>query len=197
MTTWAELYRANVAAVTELARHLTDEELETTVPATPAWRVRDVLAHLAGGAADAVSGRMDDAPGPQWTARHVAERNDLPVGELTAELAANQDAIGASTVDNPRPAIVWDIAVHHADLHEALGRGRVPEHLWQPVLENAGASKLGTAGVPDGVEEYELFRALFSRRSRRQMQAWGLALSPEQLDEVCIFGPREDDQPLP
>jgi hypothetical protein len=65
------------------------------------------------------------------------------------------------------------------------------------VLAIAAPMKFGAAGVPADVDEYELFRALFSRRSRTQMQAWGLPLSPEQLDELCFFGPREDDQPLP
>jgi len=29
------------------------------------------------------------------------------------------------------------------------------------------------------------------------MQGWGTGLSAEELDELCIFGPREDDQPVP
>lgn len=196
-TTWDELYRANVTALTALGGDLTDEQLATTVPGTPAWTVHDVFAHLAGGPADAVTDRMDGAPGPGWTARHVSERAGLPVAELTAEMKANQDAIGASTIDNPRPAIVWDITVHHADLHEALGLGRLPEPLWRKVLDTVAPYKFGDGGLPDGVDAYEAFRALFSRRSREQMQAWGLDLSPDQLDELCIFGPREDDQPVP
>jgi len=197
MPTWDELYRANVAAVAELAGGLTDDELASTVPATPAWTVHDVLAHLAGGAADAVTDRMEGAPGPEWTSQHVSERAALPVSDLVAELRTHQDAIGATTIDNPRPAIVWNISVHHADLHEALGLGQLPERFWQPVLASVAPIKFGAAGVPEQVEPYELFRAIFSRRSRRQMQAWGLPLSPEQLDELCIFGPRDDDQPVP
>ena len=197
MTDWGALYRDNVAAVSALAGNLTDEQLATTVPGTPAWTVRDVLAHLAGGAADAVTGRMDGAPGPEWTARHVGERCELPVADLVEELRSHQDAVAESTVDSPRPAIVWDVAVHHADLHEALGLGQLPEGLWAPVLGGVAPMKFGSAGVPEDVDRYELFRAIFSRRSRTQMQAWGLPLSPEQLDELCIFGPREDDQPVP
>jgi len=197
MTDWGVLYRHNVAAVSALAGDLTDEQLGTTVPGTPAWRVHDVLAHLAGGASDAVTGRMDGAPTPEWTSRHVSERQQLPVSDLLAELDTHQDAIVETTVDNPRPAIVWDISVHHADLHEALGLGMLTEGLWAPVLAGVAPMKFGTAGVPEDVDRYELFRAIFSRRSRTQMQAWGLPLSPEQLDELCIFGPREDDQPLP
>jgi uncharacterized protein (TIGR03083 family) len=197
MTDWGTLYREHVSAVSALAGDLTDDQLRATVPASPAWTVHDVLAHLAGGCSDAVTGRMDGAPAPEWTARHVAERAELPVTDLTAELRTHQDAIEATTVDNPRPAIVWDIVVHHADLHEALGLGELPERMWRPVLDGVAPMKFGATAIPDEVEPYELFRALFSRRSRSQMQAWGLPLSPEQLDDLCIFGPREDDQPVP
>lgn len=67
----------------------------------------------------------------------------------------------------------------------------------EPVLTVTAATKPGTAGIPEGVDPDELFRALFSRRSRTRMQAWGLPLSAERLDELCLFGPREDDQPVP
>ncbi|WP_345521590.1 maleylpyruvate isomerase N-terminal domain-containing protein [Nocardioides conyzicola] len=194
---WGDLYRANVAAITRLASDLDDTGLATTVPGSPDWTVRDVLAHLAGGPADALAGRMEGAPGPEWTARHVAERRGRPVEDLIGELTANQDAVAASTLDNPRPAIVWDLAVHHADLHEALGLGVPPTPMWSPVLAAVAPMKFGATQPPSEIEDYELFRALFSRRSRSQMQAWGLPLSPDQLDDLCIFGPREDDQPVP
>lgn len=196
-TDWGALYRDNVAAVSALAGDLSEEQLARTVPGSPAWRVHDVLAHLAGGPADAATGRMEGAPGPEWTARHVSERANLPVSDLVEEMQTHQDAVAASTLDDPRPAIVWDIAVHHADLHEALGLPALAPQFWEPVLATVAPMKFGTAGVPEEVDGYELFRAIFSRRSRAQMQAWGLPLSPDQLDELCIFGPREDDQPVP
>jgi uncharacterized protein (TIGR03083 family) len=197
MADWGDLYRANVAAIARLTTDLDDDALAATVPGSPAWTVRDVLAHLAGGAADSLAGRMEGAPGPEWTARHVAERRGRPVAELTGELQANQDAIAETAVANPRPAIVWDVAVHHADLHEALGLGVPPEEMWSPVLAAVAPMKFGATQLPAEIDEYELFRAIFSRRSRTQMQAWGLPLSPDQLDDLCIFGPREDDQPVP
>ena len=194
MTDWGALYRDHVAALAELAPTLTEEQLATTVPGTPAWTVHDVLAHLAGGASDAVTGRMDGAPSPEWTSRHVNERAHLPVTDLVAELQTLQDTLAESVADNPRPALVWDVAVHHADLHEALGLPRMADRLWLPVAE-ALAARAGP--LADAVPPYELFRASFSRRSRRQMQGWGTDLSAEELDGVCIFGPREDDQPVP
>lgn len=209
---WGRLYRENVAAVAALAAGLTDDQLHTHLPATPAWNVHDVLAHLAGGADDAVTGRMDDAPGPEWTARHVGERAGLPVEVLMGELHDSTEAVAASTVDNPRPALVWNIAVHHADLHEALGLQRLEDRFWAPVLAAVGPWRLadlpasvlcgdqvwGSGGPGVEVEPYELFRAVFSRRSRAQMRVWGApALDDDQLDSLCLFGPREDDQPVP
>jgi uncharacterized protein (TIGR03083 family) len=195
MSDWGALYKKNVADLTALAGDLTDDQLTMLVPATPAWTVHEVYAHLAGGPVDALTGRMDGAPGPEWTSRHVSERAQLPLADLLAELHEHQDAVAESVVDNPRPGLVWNIAVHHADLHEALGRPRLTEPLWQPVLEVV-APGLDPALVK-GVPPYELFRGVFSRRSRSQMEGWGTGLTAEQLDEVCIFGPREDDQPIP
>lgn len=195
MTDWGQLYRDHVDAIAAMAPTLTDAQLATTVPGCPTWTVHDVLAHLAGGASDAVTGRMAGAPAPDWTQNHVDERRDRSVEELITELRELEDPIVESVVDNPRPAFVWNIVVHHADLHEALGLPMLPERLWQPLAEAVALMQpdLAAAGVPP----YELFRGAFSRRSRSQMQAWGTGLSPEALDEACIFGPREDDQPIP
>jgi uncharacterized protein (TIGR03083 family) len=194
MTDWGQLYRDHVEALETLGPTLTDQQLATRVPATPGWTVREVFAHLAGGASDGTSGRMDGAPSPEWTERHVAERRHRAVADNLAELRSNTDAIVEAVAGNPRPAFVWDIAVHHADLHEALGLDRMPERLWAPVAEAVVPQVPELASV---AEPYELFRARFSRRSRRQMQAWGTDLPAERLDEICIFGPREDDQPVP
>ena len=116
MTDWGALYREHVGAVCALATDLTADELAREVPATPAWTVHDLIDHLAGGPSDAVTGRMDGAPGPEWTARHVGERRGLPVPDLVTEMQSHQDPIAEQVADNPRPAIVWDIAVHHAEL---------------------------------------------------------------------------------
>jgi hypothetical protein len=195
VTDWGGLYREHVAELSALAGGLTDEQLSTTVPATPEWTVGLVLCHMAGGARDGLEDRMDGAPGPEWTARHVAERADLPVSEVVDELRGNQDAVAASVEDNQFPAAVFDISVHHADLHEALGKARLGDHLWLPVLD-AMRPRLDLA-LFGHVSDYEIYRGLFSRRSRAQMQAWGTGLSADDLDGMCIFGPREDDQPIP
>lgn len=197
MTDWAELYRANVAAITSLAEGLTDDQLATRVPGTPEWDVREVLAHLAGSPSDALSGRMDGAPGAEWTARHVGERAERSPEELIAEIRGVVDDVVASLDGNDRPALVWNVAVHHADLHEALGKAAPPEPMWQPVVESMKPSLGDAAAAFTGVSDYELFRALFSRRSRSQIAAWGTGVDQETIDAIGIFGPRDDDQPIP
>jgi uncharacterized protein (TIGR03083 family) len=197
MTDWGEVYRANIDAVTALAESLSTEELSTRVPATPDWTVHDVLAHLAGSPADALSGRMDGAPGPEWTQRHVGERAARGTAQLVAELRGSVDDVVASLDGSERPALVWNAAVHHADLHEALGKGAPPDRMWRPVLE-AMASSLGNdAEAMSGVPDYELFRAFFSRRSRAQTAGWDTGLDQGTLDGFSIFGARDDDQPAP
>ena len=72
------------ATVAELA----DDELQALVPATPEWRVRDVLAHVVGLAADLNAQRFpaaDDAGGSAWAAQQVAARRDLAVAAIVAE----------------------------------------------------------------------------------------------------------------
>lgn len=198
MTDWAEVYRANVEAVCALAETLHAEDLSRLVPATPDWTVHDLLAHLAGTPADLLADRMDDAPSPAWTARQVDARAARSPADLVAELQSNVDAVVATLEGNERPALVWDAAVHHADLHEALGKGAPPEQMWRPVLEALAPRMLGESADAVGeVPDYELFRAFFSRRSRTQMLGWGTPLEPAMLDGLCIFGPRDDDRPVP
>lgn len=202
---WAALYRDNVAAVTALAGDLDDERLDRFVPATPAWTVHDVYAHLAGGPADLMTGRMDGAPGPEWTARHVGERHGLALSDLLSEIGAHADPVGAAATD--QPVLAWDIAVHHADLCEALDTGPVDPALWTTVLDAvapvrladlpvtvvAGDRRYGAGGDQVEVAPYELFRTLFSRRSRAQIRAWaGPAPTDEHLDGLGVFGPRPD-----
>ena len=52
MTDWGALYAEHVADLSALAGDLTEDQLATLVPATPAWTVHEVLAHLAGSASD-------------------------------------------------------------------------------------------------------------------------------------------------
>ena len=84
------------------------------------------------------------------------------------------------------------------DAPSAAWTARHVEAMWHPVLDASAPRLVGehTEHVAE-VPAYELFRALFSRRSRGQMSGWGTPLDPATLDGLCMFGPRDDDQPVP
>ena len=75
-TDHAEVYRSVRLRVMDLVCDLPEETLDCVAPATPEWRVRDVVAHLAGGTADIVSGNLDDVASDEWTGAQVNARDD-------------------------------------------------------------------------------------------------------------------------
>ncbi|WP_136520693.1 hypothetical protein [Cellulomonas telluris] len=152
------------------------------MPATPDWDAHDLLAHLAGAAHDAVHGRMDGAPGPAWSARHVGERRGRTAADLADELERCAAALPPQPPDRPTPE--WDLLVHEADLREAWGLDRQPVDAWRPLLVRAaaflaaGADGAGlTVATPTSVwdlgggrrvdvscDDHDLLRLLFGRR---------------------------------
>ncbi|MGE2737443.1 maleylpyruvate isomerase family mycothiol-dependent enzyme [Mycolicibacterium vaccae] len=217
-------YRDARDRVMDVAGALGDHQLRTPVPATPGWTVHLLLAHLVGGAADAAAGRIDGAPGDDWTARHVAERQHTPVEELLAEWR-QAGPIVESQLTGVRftgPNLAADLICHEADLREALGLSPVEREHWNPFLDNMmrvltrrvrpSASllvrdELGNEWECESdqpaltlhAEGYELLRAMFSRRSRAQIRGWQWSAEPPPtvLDSFGVFGFRDDDQPVP
>ncbi|MDT5386953.1 MAG: hypothetical protein QOE04_594 [Mycobacterium sp.] len=218
------IYRKARARVADLAATLSNEQLQAPIPATPRWTAHELLAHLVGCAADAASGRVDGAPGDQWTARHVEERRRHSVGELLVEW----DRVGLaaeSTLTEEQifgPNMAADVICHEADLHEALGLPRVDREHWQPFLEvmmlylrqqlrhgttvlirdDEGHQWICGSGEPTTLlraDGYELLRATHSRRSRRQIVAWDWTPTAveQMIERFGFFGPRDDDQPIP
>jgi len=68
------VYRDARGRLTKLVGALTGEQLRTPVPATSAWTVHELVAHLVGGAADTVSG---DVRGPNLAADIICHEGDL------------------------------------------------------------------------------------------------------------------------
>lgn len=122
------LYEAERRALLELTGSLPESRLQTTVPATPAWSVRDVVAHLVGIAADLNAGHFgtDDDPNG-WTARQVGSRAGRSLDELAAEWERE-----APTFEEGLRLLgygigshfVGDLVQHVADVHHALGLPR-------------------------------------------------------------------------
>jgi uncharacterized protein (TIGR03083 family) len=211
------LYRDARARISQLAGDLTGDELDTRVSACPEWVARDLLAHLAGVAADSVAGRTEGAPGPDWTAKQVAQRKGVPLPDILAEWAEAGPKVEAGVAARQISfRIVFDILTHEGDLRECLGRPQADG--WQPILSLIARLAVRGVNVPgtlivhaDGAtyqggegepiteltsEPYELFRGLASRRSRAQMRSWNWTGDPSPyLEALPIFGPRDDDQP--
>jgi hypothetical protein len=116
-------------ALVDLVRHLEDHERRTIVPATPAWTVQDVLAHVVGIAADLNAQRFDGDP-DAWTAHQVESRR----GRSIDELAEEWDREAPRFVEGLRlfgyelaSHYVGDLLQHTADVRHALGRGPLDE----------------------------------------------------------------------
>jgi uncharacterized protein (TIGR03083 family) len=212
------IYDDSRRRVCALAAGLGEERLATTVPATPDWTARQLVAHLAGVASDLVHGRHDGAGGPEWTSRQVAEREGRALDDLIAEWAQVGPEVRDLIARRRLPLrVVHDVLTHEADLREAFGLGRPPADAVdallpkaaEPVVKAAGALVVRAGGrewrgadtAPEAtltVDAYELYRGLISRRSRAQMLAWDWTGHAERyVDRLPAFGPRDDDQPVP
>ena len=216
----AELYRVAYASFRDLATTLTAAEWATPVPCTPAWTARDVLSHVSGIPDDAFAGRMEGAPGEEWTAAQIERNRDARVDELLDRWA--QQASGFADVIESmgeyRPP--FDLHSHEHDLRHALGR---PGDRSSVVIETAGyrlasvadvgvrvaiefddgrvvvsGDTASTSGVVlRGVSVFELFRSRLGRRSREQVRGYDWTGDDAAIDAVLErwfnFGP----SPLP
>lgn len=112
------LFTAGQARVVALVSALDPADLPRSVPATPGWSVRDLLAHLVGVSADALAGDVHPESA-EWTAGHVRDRSDLSAEQVVDEwLRAGPRVEEMLRTAEPRPAamLVTDLAVHEQDL---------------------------------------------------------------------------------
>lgn len=215
------LRTAYLAAADRVATILQDSDEDTLaarVAACPDWTVHHLGAHLAGAVTDFLDGRMDGAPGPVWSARHVAERRDLTGGELATQLTSGARRLAPEVFASPSPTPVWDLLVHEGDLREALRLPVQPEQVSSTLLPVVVAF-LAMIGKPEGGitistterrwtigdgqtearidgDDYALLRILFSRRSTAQIEK-STSGDVAVVASLGIFGPRDDDQPVP
>jgi uncharacterized protein (TIGR03083 family) len=151
---------------------------ELMVPACPAWRVRDVVAHLSGLCEDWVAHCLDDYASQVWTDAQVERFAECRLTETFGRWDTAAEAF-ASLADDPvmGPSAGWafgDAVIHEADLRGAVGGGRVPDEAvalglkgaigrWRRLLAGANTPTLvvralgqrdwwiGVKGDPDAV----------------------------------------------
>ena len=119
----ADAYEGLRRTFIALARRLAPEDLERTVPATPAWTVHDVLAHVVGITADLNASEFGDGDADDWTARQVEVRRGRAVEELVDEWNVEAPAFegGLELFGNEVGMhYVGDLAQHIIDVQAAL-----------------------------------------------------------------------------
>ena len=210
-----EIYRGTRRRVVALVGGLSGEDAARVAPATPQWSVHDIVAHLAGLTTDVLSGNIEGAGTDPWTAKQVSDRSTRSMAELLAEWDANAPTFEPMVDTIPQMArTAMDVLVHEHDIRGALQlRGPSDAEMVDYVLQRSVAF-LGeripvavriTAGTTEWIvgpgkpaasvstDGFELFRALFGRRSVGQVAGWDWDGDPSPyLDVLSVFGPLPD-----
>jgi hypothetical protein len=111
-------------------RSLNGDALAVTVPATPAWSVREAVAHVVGIAHDLNAQRFDITDPDAWTARQVWERREATLDELGIEWdhEAPRFEEGLRLMGYEVGShFVGDLLHHAADIHHAVGLERIDD----------------------------------------------------------------------
>ena len=219
-----------------LAMDLDASRLALQVPACPEWTVRDLIAHLAGIAADSLRGSyfadaLDAWRDPAiaerregWTAGQVSSRADRPIESVLREFDEYSGKLvtlmrRGDGPDGPAwllSAPVGDLAVHLADLREALGlepdETSPITHFGFAAYRDWLHARIAESGLPslrlsDGHRDWvlgsgdpgatltagrdELFRAITGRRSASAIRAYDWSGDPAPY--LAIISP----YPLP
>jgi uncharacterized protein (TIGR03083 family) len=216
---FAAIYRDIREGLLDLAGELSPVAWATIAPATPAWTVKDLYAHLAGVAADILDGNAVYPGTDEWTAKQVGDRDPLTPQQVCAEWRTSGEQL-ETLMDQVGPALsapVIDVWHHDQDARNAIGRhaNRTGEGLrlalrsgnaMGPKVEGAGLPALavctrgyerlfgaGAAQVSVTADPYELARAFMGRRSIAQIRDFDWSGDPEPyLAHFSVFEPRRD-----
>ncbi len=181
--------------VTGIARSLDDAAGAAVVPATPAWSVHDLLAHLVGVARDVVEGRLDGIGGDAWTDAQVQRRRGVPRAALLDEWGEYGPQFELRLARMPEEVAgqaVFDTVTHEHDLRHAVGLPGARdsdavavafewmcgarERTGRPALRWRTEAGERVAGVGDPIatvtaSRFELLRAAAGRRTRAEVLA--------------------------
>ncbi|SDP39979.1 TIGR03083 family protein [Klenkia soli] len=182
------------ARVIALVADLPAADVARRVPACPDWTVHDLVAHVVGVDADVLSGDEADDHNSGWTQAQVDARAGRGIGALIEEWHGLTEPLRAWMAEHgTRP--MGDVVMHEQDLRGALGtpgahdtpamaqlRDRFAARVADAVAE-AGLPPIALVGStwrtgPEDAEvvltasDFDLARAVQSRRSADQLRAW-------------------------
>lgn len=220
MTDYAGAYHDIRDRVTILIRSH-GAEVDMFAPATPEWRVRDVVSHMAGICDDILAGNLDDVGTDAWTDGQVSKRREWPVERILSEWDEQGAAVEQIMDSFPEVIVgqmIYDATTHEHDIRGALaepgardsggvtiafewGTDRFGEVLGDDgtftFVTDVGDKSVGSGGALATVRasRFELFRAFTGRRSLAQMRAyeWDGTPAPERLVLSDLFQMPEAD----
>jgi uncharacterized protein (TIGR03083 family) len=200
--TYSSAYKDSRLRVEALARGLTPAELEQMVPACPEWTRKELVAHVAGIAADIVAGNVGDAGRADWTEAQIEAARDETIDDVLGRWATDSAQVEPflDTIHPTAAALtVGDLVVHEQDLRGSLGNRdardtpeltmalaayvrrfgkRLKDAGLPTVLIRAGGEEftagLETPEVTIDDDAFEVFRALTGRRTKDEIRklAW-------------------------
>ena len=220
MTDFGGAYAATRQRVAGLVRELSDEEANRTVPACPAWSVRQLIAHLAAVAVDVSKGNLEGVGSEEWTQRQLDERKDRTLAEHLEEWAGVAGQVDGALEYLPKWAasmLVGDSVTHEHDLRGALGKPGARSSDAVEIATNGYARwfgrKVKDAGLPAvlvkwtdgewvagngeavmtiGAPTFEMLRGLTGRRTRAEVAAFDWSQDPgPYLDLFSYYGMAE------
>jgi uncharacterized protein (TIGR03083 family) len=122
---------AYVAVQVRVAALVSASRNDQAVPACPDWRVRDVVAHLAGLCEDWVNRRLNGCASDAWTASQVDRFAHSSCDEIVEAWATAIDSFSHLDLTlggiPAAQAAFGDAVIHEADIRGAYGAQRVPE----------------------------------------------------------------------
>jgi uncharacterized protein (TIGR03083 family) len=213
VTDYEGAYRDVRVRVTELLRDRPAADVEQLAPATPEWRVRDVVAHLGGVCDDIAHGNMSGVATDAWTQAQVDKRRDWDFARVLDDWTEHATTVEPMLDDIGEPIgqMLFDAWTHEQDVRGALGEpgGRdcaaAEIALAWLVATNRAAADAGTdvgpslaLVLPEGTvvlgsgetrytlrtTRFELLRAITGRRSVEQVRA--LDTDAPRLDELLF-----------
>lgn len=210
----ATSYSTTRAQLLDLAARLGADDAARPVAATPGWTVKDVYSHLSGLCADVLEQNVKG--GDEWTATQVRDRSGMTLAEIAAEWAERGpelDAFIAAQDPSRTMFIALDAWTHQQDVRSTVGEPRLADDprlaflvdvactVFARRLDEAGTPALrivhgdaesvlgtGDVGATLTVDDYELMRFLFGRRTEDEMRAepWDADPAPF-LHHVHLF----------